>query len=210
MGENIYIDVETTGLDARKSQVRIVSINGEAYDIWHIDQKDTVYDILLSASNSGMTFVAHNAQFDLDFLYQTYPELEPWGGPIYDTMVASQLMTAGRRIPNGLDAVAHRHLGISLDKTFQKADWSRDWIDDQMLEYAANDTKILPDLVRVFNEALHNAELEGIFALEMALLPALLNARRKGVRLNVDAAEQLITELEEEAKELEAKLPYIS
>lgn len=208
LAEYIHVDVETTGLDARKDKLRIVSIDGRAYDFWKHDEAMTVWHNLRDASNAGTTFVAHNAQFDLDFLYQSLPELEPWGGSIYDTMVASQLMTAGRRISNSLDAVAERLLGIPLDKTFQKADWSRDWIDDQMLEYAANDTRILPQLRERLDDAMYSAEVMAIFKLEMALLPALLNARRKGVRLDVRGAHKLISSLSEEASELEAKLPY--
>lgn len=203
------MDVETTGLDARKDKLRIVSIDGEAYDIWYIDQKEYVRDVLENASMDRKVFVAHNAQFDLDFLYQTFPTLEPWKGMIYDTMVASQLMTAGRRIPNSLDAVAERLIDVTLDKTFQKADWSKQWIDDDMLEYAAEDTRILPRIRERLDAGMEDAGVVGIFRLEMALLPALLNARRKGVRLDVRGAEELISSLSEEASELEARLPDI-
>lgn len=209
MSEYIYVDVETTGLDARKDKVRIVAIDGEAYDIWKPGHKEYVLSKLRGASVEGKTFVAHNAQFDLDFLYSTFPVLEPWKGPIFDTMVASQLMTAGRRLPNSLDAVCQRLLGISLDKTFQKADWSKDWIDDDMIQYAAHDTVVLPELVSELSAGMKRAGVDGIFALEMALLPALLNARRIGVRLDVQGAEKLISSLSEEASELERKLPTI-
>jgi DNA polymerase-1 len=206
----VFIDVESTGLDARKDKLRIVSIDGKAYDVWKQPDADVAAIHLMGAMQDGKTFVAHNAQFDLDFLYQNYPVLEPWQGNIYDTMVASQLITAGRHIPNGLDAVAQRLLGITLDKTFQKADWSRDWIDDQMLEYAANDTKILPDLVRELNAGMREAGVEGIFKLEMALLPALLHAKRVGIKLDVEGAQRLVKLLQEDAGILEAKLPSVA
>ena len=206
---NVYVDVETTGLDARKDKLRLVSINGEVFDVWNYDQMERVEDILGVYNAGRATFVAHNAQFDLDFLYESFPILEPWKGHVYDTMVASQLITAGRRVPNSLDAVAERTLGIRLDKSFQKADWSNPWLDNQMLAYAANDTKILVDVKRELDAALRHADLEGIMRLEMALLPVLLAARRKGVRLDREGAQKLISWLSEQAGELEAKLPEI-
>lgn len=208
MSNYIYVDIESTGLDARKDKLRVVSINGQAFDWWEHDQAAVARRTLEWASEQGNIFVAHNAQFDLDFLYQNIPTLEPWKGQVFDTMVAYQLLTAGRRIPARLDVLVKNILGMELDKTFQKTRWDGA-VDDQMLEYASKDTQVLERLVPELVAGLRKADLHGIFNLEMALLPVLLAARRKGIRLDREGAQELIFKLEREARELEEKLPVI-
>jgi DNA polymerase I-like protein with 3'-5' exonuclease and polymerase domains len=200
-----YIDVETTGLDARKDRLRIVSINGTAYDVDDSEQFIAVRKWL--DSHKHQTFVAQNAQFDLDFLAEHMGIR--WEGPIYDTMVAYQLINAGRRRSASLDNIAMELLGIYLDKSFQKYRWDGA-VDNQMLDYAAQDTKILEPLVRELNAGMDNAEVRGIFNLEMALLPILLESRRRGVKLDVPAARRLINKLRKDALMLEKELPLIT
>src|SRR5207249_2506509 len=60
-----------------------------------------------------------------------------------DTRIAAQL--AGERAV-GLAALLDKYLGVRLSKEHQKADWSRRPLPPAMLEYAAADTRHLPDL----------------------------------------------------------------
>jgi DNA polymerase-1 len=210
----IYCDTETTGLDPRMgAEVRIISIsdgvNHAAYDVWDDQQAQQASDVLYGARYD--TFVAHNAQFDLDFL-------ESWGyhheGPIFDTMVAWQVLHAGerdannKRIPARLDYIVQRMFGVTLDKQYQKARWDGA-VDNQMLAYAAEDAKILVDLHRELEAGLKNYELDKIFKLEMQLLPILLEAKRTGVTVDRAAAKALIKKCEANAKEIEKQLPMI-
>lgn len=214
-----YVDVETTGLNARRDRLRIIAIDGKAYDVWDGEQYHQAQLSLKVKRDNGYTFVAHNAQFDLDFIAEHMGI--NWTAPVYDTMVAFQLINAGRRItkkgrngeiqipkPANLATVAREVVGVELDKSFQKGRWDG-VVDNRMLEYAAEDTTILEPIVRELNAGLKNAGLEGIFKLEMALLPALVDARRKGVRLDVPGAQKLINRLYKEAAWLEDELPII-
>lgn len=206
-----YVDVETTGLDPRKDKLRIVSIDGEAWDVWDKYQIEEAKEALFAGQYK--TFVAHNAQFDLDFLaeHMNYHHK----GDIFDTMVAYQILRCGRRGPNGksvsaaLNNVVEVMLNIELDKSFQKSDWSRPWIDEQAMEYAAKDTEILIPLRESLEYELRKANLVKIAQLEMQLLPVLMYAKRKGVKLDVNAARNLIAKLEQEAAVLEHELPMI-
>jgi DNA polymerase-1 len=210
----IYCDTETTGLDPRReAELRIISVsdgtNAAAYDVWDEVQAKQAKDILYGARYD--TFVAHNAQFDLDFLAE-------WGhhheGPIFDTMVAWQVLHAGERdeknmhIPARLDYIVQRLFGETLDKQYQKARWDGA-VDNQMLAYAAEDAEILVDLHRELEAGLKNYNLDKIFKLEMQLLPILLEAKRTGVTVDVAAAKALIYKCESNAKKLETKLPMI-
>lgn len=198
----LYCDIETTGLDPRLHEVRIVSINGDAYDIWDRDSEQDVRDRLREHQND--TFVAHNAQFDLEFLaiHLGYEH----AGPIFDTMVAFQILENGRGTSASLDNIARLLLNKQLDKTFQKGPWDG-FVDNQMLDYASEDTAILPELWAKLDEALGKANLKHIMALEMKLMPTLIKSRMNGIRLDVDAAKALQVKLHDEAEVLKQSLP---
>jgi DNA polymerase I-like protein with 3'-5' exonuclease and polymerase domains len=194
--------VETTGLDPRLDLLRIVSINGEAFDTWNDADRDTVLQLL--DDHKEHTFVAHNAQFDLEFLEEHLGYVHE--GPVFDTMVAWQILQNGRNISASLDSVSRLLLKRTLSKEFQKGPWDA-LMDNQMLDYAAEDTAILPDLHTKLADALSKAKLAQIMSLEMLLLPILVKARRKGILFDLDAARQLQEELRGKASTLESGLP---
>jgi ribonuclease D len=81
--------------------------------------------------------VFHDADYDLRLLRQDYG----WATRrIFDTRIAAQLL--GYKA-FGLAALLEQHFGISLDKKFQRADWSLRPLSAGMLEYASQDTMYL-------------------------------------------------------------------
>lgn len=234
----IFVDIETTGLNPRTDDVRLVQIaddDGAAvYDVWKQPHADNAAKRLMEAWKRKEIFVAHNAQFDLDFLYQKFPFLKPWSGPIFDTMVAYQILTNGMRemrmtkdgkkylpIKNGLEDVAIRlrpkipvfqqHDGFEpyeMDKTYQKPEWYQDLYfeseGERVIQYAGEDTAVLELIHPVLLEALeNNPKLHDLFKLEMKILPIILEATRKGVLIDEDAASELACELDAEVAWLE-------
>lgn len=207
----LYVDVETTGLDARNANLRVVSIDGHAYDWWGLfdpDHPQYIKDILFSRQDEMV--VAHNLQFDLDFL-EEHVGWKP-KGPIFDTMVAWQLLQCGRREPDGsplsarLENVARIVLNVELDKTWQKGPWDGLLYEDQ-LQYAAEDTSVLKELHVKLQDALVKARLDKMMTLEMHLLPILVEAKRKGILLDVAAAENLLKTTNVEVQEITDQLP---
>ncbi|HUO53025.1 MAG TPA: ribonuclease D [Gemmatimonadaceae bacterium] len=84
--------------------------------------------------------VLHDADYDLRLLHQDYG----WHvANIFDTRVAAQLLGIKAF---GLAALLERYFGVTLDKKFQRADWSERPLSAGMLEYAALDTAHLLDL----------------------------------------------------------------
>ncbi|MBA3672550.1 MAG: ribonuclease D, partial [Gemmatimonadaceae bacterium] len=84
--------------------------------------------------------VFHDADYDLRLLQQDYG----WRiTHIFDTRIAAQLLgyTAF-----GLAALLERFFGVKLDKKHQRADWSMRPLSNDMLEYAAHDTRYLLEL----------------------------------------------------------------
>jgi ribonuclease D len=84
--------------------------------------------------------VFHDADYDVRLLQQDYG----WHiRTIFDTRVAAQLLgyTAF-----GLAALLERFFDVKLDKKHQRADWSMRPLTDDMLDYAAQDTRFLLQL----------------------------------------------------------------
>jgi ribonuclease D len=92
--------------------------------------------------------VFHDADYDLRLLDREYGFRAT---NLFDTRVAAQLLNE----PGvGLAALLERHFGLRLDKRFQRADWSSRPLSPAMLEYAAADTRHLPDLRDILRERL--------------------------------------------------------
>ena len=81
--------------------------------------------------------IFHDADYDLRLLRQDYG----WKVTnIFDTRIAAQLLGIKSF---GLAALLHQYFDVKLDKKHQRADWSMRPLPDDMLEYAAQDTKFL-------------------------------------------------------------------
>ncbi|MGH7591186.1 MAG: ribonuclease D, partial [Gemmatimonadales bacterium] len=84
--------------------------------------------------------VFHDADYDLRLLARDHGFRCTH---LFDTRVAAQLLNEPAI---GLAALLEKYLGVSVDKKFQRADWSRRPLAPGMLEYAAADTRHLPVL----------------------------------------------------------------
>lgn len=84
--------------------------------------------------------VFHDADYDGRMIL-TFLGVRPT--PVFDTMISARIL-GKQRI--GLADLLEEYLGISMDKAFQKADWSRRPLDQEMLHYAALDVLHLLEL----------------------------------------------------------------
>jgi ribonuclease D len=99
-------------------------------------------------SDRSVEKVFHDADYDLRILHRDYGFLV---ANLFDTRVAAQLLNE----PGiGLAALLARYLGVSLDKKYQRADWSDRPLLPGMLQYAADDTRYLPALREILREKL--------------------------------------------------------
>lgn len=99
-------------------------------------------------ADAAVETVFHDADYDLRLLDQQYGFR---AAHVFDTRVAAQLLNE----PGiGLAALLEKHLGVSLDKRFQRADWSTRPLSADMLRYAAADTRHLPALRDILRDGL--------------------------------------------------------
>lgn len=84
--------------------------------------------------------VFHDADYDLRLLGRDFSVNV---SRLFDTKIAAQFI--GERA-FGLGSLVEKYLGITLEKKHQRADWAQRPLPDDMLDYAAEDTKHLPAL----------------------------------------------------------------
>lgn len=88
----------------------------------------------------GIEIVFHDADYDLRLLDRDFG-VHVRG--LFDTKIAARF--AGER-SFGLASMLEDELGLELKKKYQRADWARRPLPEEMLEYAAMDTRYLPQL----------------------------------------------------------------
>ena len=186
-------DTETTSLDPRKGVVRLVqiAIPGCTYIF---DPRYLPLETLAPLFETDRLWIFHNAKFDVKFLVSAGL---PWPRRIFDTMLASQLLTAGLRTNHSLENVVGRELSVSLPKDVRKSDWTGE-LSDEQLSYAARDAAVLWPLYERFQSALHEAGLERAADIEFRCINALAWIELSGMAL--DAEGWLVRTLEDEAR----------
>jgi len=122
--------------------------------------------------------IFHDADYDLRILDRDYGAR---ARRLFDTRIAAQLLGE----PGiGLAALLEKHLGVTLDKKYQRADWSRRPLSPEMLDYAATDTCYLPELRDTLRAAL---EAKGRLAWAEEEFLRLENLRWTPVQTNGDS-----------------------
>jgi ribonuclease D len=99
-------------------------------------------------AGEGREIILHDAEYDLRLLARDHLVRI---GNLFDTKIAAQLLGEPAI---GLGALVEKYLGLKMDKKHQRADWAQRPLPQDMLEYAAEDTRHLPDLRDRLKEAL--------------------------------------------------------
>ena len=219
----VAFDSETTGLRPEPGGLRLLQFAVPrmpvvVVDCWQLDAVGWTA-VRRFFEGGGRHWYAHNATFDLGWLqeHELYPQ-----GEVFCTMLASRLLENG--IPNarnGLAPAVLRYLGKELSKEEQRSDWSNPELSESQKAYAAEDVRVLLQLVPAIRERLKVARLEKAWGLECRALQPIAHMQRVGlpfskeklveVRSNLEASiERLGNEFIEqldEAMPAEHKLP---
>jgi DNA polymerase I len=153
--------------------------------------------------------VGQNLKYDLWILSRHGLAVD---GPLFDTMLASYVLDAGRR-SHGLDELARVYLQqamIGYDDLFARGDRRRDILAvplERLAEYAAEDADVTLRLHEVLAAELREAGLERLFAeLEMPLLRVLLGMEQAGIRIDRSFLGELQQAFAAELADLEARI----
>lgn len=155
----VAIDTEADSLHSYFDKVCLIQIS--------TSKRDAVIDPLARVSlesfgrllvDSSIEKVLHGADYDLRILNRDFGFTI---APLFDTMVASQLLGYDAV---GLAALLKRHFNVDVDKSHQRADWAQRPLPRVMLQYATLDTKHLLELSTILR-----AELETLGRWEWAV-----------------------------------------
>src|SRR5215813_7301294 len=216
--EVIGVDTETTSLDPFDGNIRLLQLatpeQNFVIDLYKVPAlKDRGLRELLSSESPIKVF--HNAKFDLKMFLHHF-DLEVDG--VFDTLLASQLVGAGRNEGgHGLAAVSERHLGEIVDKSLQTSDWSGE-LSEAQYEYAARDAALMIPLYEKLSAALNKLSLEFVARLEFECVLPLAAMELAGMALDADCWRALVVNLErahellsdELRRELAAGIPQLT
>ena len=192
----IGVDTETTSLDPFDGNIRLLQLatpeQNFVIDLYKVPAlKHRGLRGLLSSESPIKVF--HNAKFDLKMFLHHF-NLEVDG--IFDTLLASQLIGAGRHEGgHGLAAVSDRHLGETVDKSLQISDWSGE-LSDAQYEYAARDAALMIPLYARLAAALNEFSLEFVARLEFECILPLAAMELAGMALDGECWRALVVNLE--------------
>ncbi len=137
----LAVDTEAASFHRYTDRVYLLQVSSReetaVVDPLAVGGLDPLGDVL---ADPDVEVVFHDADYDLRLLDREYGFR---AARVFDTRVAAQLLNE----PGfGLAALLEKYLGVRLDKRFQRADWSARPLSTPMLEYAAADTRYLPEL----------------------------------------------------------------
>ncbi|RMA97918.1 bifunctional 3'-5' exonuclease/DNA polymerase [Hydrogenothermus marinus] len=216
----LYLDTEVAvknfkNIDFFSDKVRLIQIGTEK-DIFVIDifkiGKENINILKPILEEKGL--IGHNLKFDIKFLktnFDIFPKI------VFDTMIASQIISEGKDTKHSLLAVSKREADLDLDKSQQKSPWHLTDLLEEQIKYAANDIEALRQIFPSLKEKLnqmktpHKAtgETKEIFgvenpvaAVEFTFIPNLALIELKGMPIDKNLLDKMLKQLSSEYQSL--------
>jgi DNA polymerase I len=214
----ICLDLETTGLDARRCEIVGLAFAWRTGEAWFVPvppEPEGATALLQRFApffaRADVELVGHHLKFDLTVLRWHGHRLH---GRIFDTLLAAALA-----LPDGrhtLDALAGRLLGyrpVPIEALIGPADAPdgqrsmRDVPRPQLVEYAGEDADVTLRLADTLAPLLETSGQTRVFRdVEAPLLPVLIEMEYAGIRIDPDALAALGQELDREVATQAARI----
>jgi ribonuclease D len=145
----IAVDLEADSMYHFQEKVCLIQVAADR-SIFLIDplQIDNLEPLSSVFANPGICKVFHGADYDIRSLYRDFTFSVH---NLFDTEIAARFLGLQE---TGLEALLLTRFGIQLDKKYQRKDWSRRPLPEEMLSYAADDVRYLLTLARDLEEEL--------------------------------------------------------
>ena len=164
-------------------------------------EHDKVMSWIKSICAADNVKIFHNAMYDVCWLRAAGVQIN---GHIVDTMVMASLIDENR-LGYTLNSISYDYLGeVKDEKALTEA--AQSWGIDPKSEmyklpalyvgnYAEKDAQLTLELFKVLSREIQKQNLQNIFDLETQLFPCLIDMKFKGVRIDIERADQLKKEL---------------
>lgn len=185
---SIQYDSETLGKDAHVGKPLSAQFGAPDKSIQIVVDWTTIDIRLYKDVLERKLLVGQNLKFDLQWLFNY--GIVPLN--VYDTMIAEQLIYLGfppagkpGGISYALNEIAMRYLGKYIDKTVRGQIQYRG-LDDDVIEYAANDVVDLVDIAKKQIEICKKRRCMRALQIEMGFVPVIAYLEWCGIKLDVD------------------------
>lgn len=153
-GEPFALDCEAAGFHRYTDQLCLVQITTADGTDYIVDPITFDVSGILRGpiEDPDVPLYMHGADFDMRLLDRDLG-IRPRG--LFDTQAAASLLGEPGL---GLASLLEKHLDVKLAKKYQRADWARRPLPEDMLDYAAADTRYLHDLVSILRAGLDETD----------------------------------------------------
>lgn len=134
-------DTEAAGYHRYRDTICLIQVSTRERT-WVVDtlELDDLDALRVPLADQGTEVVFHDADYDLRLLHRDFG-IAVRG--LFDTKIAAEMLGEPGL---GLASLLERHVGLTIPKKYQRADWARRPLPADMVEYAAEDTRHLPAL----------------------------------------------------------------
>jgi len=205
---SIQFDSETLGKDPHVGKPLSAQFGAPDKSIQFVVDWTTVDIRLYKDVLESKLIIGQNLKFDLQWLYNY--EIVPL--KVYDTMIAEQLIYLGfppagkpGGISYALNEIAMRYLGKYIDKTI-RGQIQYKGLDDDVIEYAANDVVDLTDIAKKQIEICKKRKCMRALQIEMNFVPVIAYLEWCGIKLDINKWKAKMTKDENNRKERLEKL----
>ncbi|MCH2176277.1 MAG: DNA polymerase I [Lentisphaeria bacterium] len=208
-------DSETTSLNPEEAEMIGLAFAFAPGDAWYISldaEQDLLAPLRLDElkiyfEKEGLK-IGHNLKYDLEVLHHLGIQVQ---GPFADTMLADYILDPDQR--HSMDNAALRHLNyqcISISSLIgenKKEQISmREVPIEKVARYAAEDADVTFRLYQDLSKKIEEEKLQAVFSMENSLLPVLLNMQLEGIRIDLDALNEISTQFADEILTLETHI----
>lgn len=193
-----FMDIETTSLNPRKGEIRLITFcegNGEIVTSSTVDEN---LRIILEDKNSIKIF--HNAKFDVGYLVTKGYKVNNYEC----TLVMAKVLGEPKL---SLKELSQKYLNISMDKTMQHSDnWKQVTITKEHIKYAKEDVRCTRELYYKLIAELKKKEFINVYRREINALPAIVMLNNNGIKMDFEGWNTKLDEDRKACKKLEYKI----
>lgn len=185
----IGLDTETEGFDPYTNKLLLLQL-GDFEAQYVIDCATITVDEYREIFNLGLTFLIHNAAFDLRFLYHQ----GIYNINVICTYLAESVLNVGKLNPKGykgLDQVTYRYCKTILSKEERGLIHKLGHTHERIIQYAAKDVVYLESIWLRQKEKLEQKNLLKYFKLENSFVKVLAYMTYNGIGFNAEYWKEL-------------------